>query len=90
MGKTVKIETNSANIQVNKETAVTNSLGQIDFDLSASREGTYYVYLSCDGFEVKVKVIVGNTNATYIAVSDQPNAPVALYGDCLLYTSRCV
>ena len=81
VGKTVKIETNSSNIQVSKETAVTNSLGQIDFDLSASREGTYFVYLSCDGFEVKIRVVVGNTNATYIAIAEQPDAPVALYGD---------
>ena len=81
VGKTVKIDTNSANIQVNKETAVTNSLGQIDFDLSGSREGTYYVYLSCDGFEVKLQVKVGNTTATYISTSSQPDAPIALYGD---------
>lgn len=81
VGKTVNIDTNSANITASKTSAVTNSLGQIDFDLSGSREGTYYVYLACDGFEVKLQVKVGNTSATYISASSQPDAPIALYGD---------
>lgn len=81
VGKTVKIDTNSANITTSKTSAVTDSYGQIDFDLSGSREGDYLVYLSCDGFEVRVKVTVGNTSAAYIAVDEQPSAPIALYGD---------
>ena len=80
VGKTVTIDTNSANITASKTSAVTNSMGQIDFDLSGSREGTYYVYLSCDGFEVRLQVKVGNTSATYINLSSQPDAPIALYG----------
>lgn len=81
VGKTVNIETNSANLTASKKSAVTNSMGQIDFDLSGSREGTYYVFLSCDGFEVKLQVTVGNTAAAYIAVDSQPDAPIALYGN---------
>lgn len=81
VGKTVTIDTSSANITADKTTATTNSLGQIDFNLSGSREGTYYVYLSCDGFEVRLQVRVGNTAATYINVAAQPDAPIALYGD---------
>lgn len=60
---------------------MTNSMGQIDFDLSGSREGTYYVFLSCDGFEVKLQVTVGNTAAAYIAIDSQPDAPIALFGN---------
>ena len=81
VGKTVNIESNSANLTPSKKSAVTNSMGQIDFDLSGSREGTYYVFLSCDGFEVKLQVTVGNTAAAYIAVDSQPDAPIALFGN---------
>ena len=52
--KCLNIESNNANLTPSKKSAVTNSMGQIDFDLSGSREGTYYVFLSCDGFEVKL------------------------------------
>ena len=81
VGKTVNIESNSANLTPSKKSAVTNSMGQIDFDLSGSREGTYYVFLSCDGFEVKLQVTVGNTAAAYIAIDSQPDAPIALFGN---------
>lgn len=81
VGKTVNIESNSANLTPSKKSAVTNSMGQIDFDLSGSREGTYYVFLSCDGFEVKLQVTVGNTAAAYIALDSQPDAPIALFGN---------
>ena len=81
VGKTVNIESNSANLTPSKKSAVTNSMGQIDFDLSGSREGTYYVFLSCDGFEVKLQVTVGNTAASYIALDSQPDAPIALFGN---------
>lgn len=81
VGKTVNIESNSANLTPSKKSAVTNSMGQVDFDLSGSREGTYYVFLSCDGFEVKLQVTVGNTAAAYIAIDSQPDAPIALFGN---------
>lgn len=78
-GKTVSIDTNSANIEVNKTSATTNILGQIQFKVSAAREGKYEIYLSVDGIEYKLIVNAGNTYASYIEVEDQPKAPVALY-----------
>ncbi len=78
-GKTISIDTNSANIEVNKETATTNVLGQVKFDLSASREGDFKVYLEVDGVQFVLNVKVGNTAATYIDTVKQPSAPQALY-----------
>ena len=78
-GKTVSIDTNSANIEVSKTSATTNILGQIQFKVSAAREGKYEIYLSVDGIEYKLIVNAGNTYASYIEVEDQPTAPIALY-----------
>ena len=80
-GKTVSIDTNSANIDVNKTSATTNILGQIKFDLSASREGDFKVYLDVDGVQFVLDVQVGNTAATYIENVKQPTAPQALYNN---------
>ena len=80
-GKTVTIETNSSSIEINKESDVTNSQGQIDFKVSASVEGEYEVILSIDGVEWTLIVKVGNTSATYIETANQPTAPQALYGN---------
>ena len=78
-GETVTIATNSASIEVNKETDVTNSQGEIDFKVSASVEGTYKVILTVDGVDWVVLVNVGNTAATYIETETAPTAPLALY-----------
>ena len=79
-GKTVAISTNSSSIEVNKETATTNSLGMIDFTVSASVEGDYEIDLTVDGETWTLKVQVGNTSAAYIALKDQPTAPQAQFG----------
>ncbi|MBR5318049.1 MAG: copper amine oxidase N-terminal domain-containing protein, partial [Peptococcaceae bacterium] len=78
-GKTVTIDTNSANIAVNKTSETTDLLGQITFKVSASREGVYYVYLTVDGVEFRLAVGSTNTSAAYIATEDQPAAPIAQY-----------
>ena len=78
-GKTVTIDTNSANIAVNKTSETTDLLGQITFKVSASREGVYYVYLTVDGVEFRLEVGSTNTSAAYIATEDQPTAPIAQY-----------
>ena len=78
-GKTVTIETGSANIAVNKTSATTNVLGQVKFDLSASREGTYELYVTVDGVTFVINVTVGNTSATYIETIAQPKAPKAQF-----------
>ena len=77
--KTVTISTNSSSIEVNKETATTNSRGEIDFKVSASVEGTYEIELEIDGVSWTVEVQVGNTSATYIELGNQPKAPQAQY-----------
>ena len=48
-GETVTIESNSAAVEVNKTTATTNSLGEIDFKVSGSIEGNYEVELTLNG-----------------------------------------
>lgn len=78
-GKTITIDTDSANIDVNKTTAKTNILGQIQFKVSASREGKYNIYLEVEGIQYVLTVNAGNTSAAYIETSNQPKAPKALY-----------
>ena len=64
-GKTVAIETNSSSIEVNKESAVTNTQGKIDFKVAASVEGDYEIDFTVDGVTWTVYVTVTNTSATY-------------------------
>ena len=78
-GKTVSIDTNSANIAVNKTSETTDLLGQVTFKVSASREGVYYVYLTVDGVEFRLKVGSTNTSAAYITTEDEPKAPIAQF-----------
>ncbi|MBE6112990.1 MAG: copper amine oxidase N-terminal domain-containing protein [Peptococcaceae bacterium] len=79
-GETIAIETNSAAIEVNKASDVTNSQGQIDFTISASIEGNYEVILTVDGVEWVLNVVVGNTAATAIETVTAPTSPLAQYG----------
>ena len=78
-GKTVTIDTNSANIAVNKKSETTDLLGQITFKVSASREGVYYIYLTIDGVEFRLQVGSTNTSAAYIETESQPTAPIAQF-----------
>ena len=80
-GETVTIESNSAAVEVNKTSATTNSLGEVDFKVSGSIEGNYEVELSLNGVTWIVKVSIGDTGAAYIELADQPKAPQALYGN---------
>ena len=79
VGKTINLSTNSANISLDKTSAVTDAYGRITYKVSGSREGDYKVYMSADGVEVVLKVSVGNTAAAFINLTKQPTAPVALY-----------
>ena len=80
-GKTVAIETNSSSIEVNKESAVTNTQGKIDFKVAASVEGDYEIDFTVDGVTWTVYVTVTNTSATYIETVTEPTAPLAQYTD---------
>ena len=79
--ETVAISTNSASIEVNKETATTNSRGAVDFTVSASVEGTYEIDLEVNGVSWTIEVVVGNTSASYIELANQPKAPKAQFSD---------
>ena len=78
-GMTVTVSTDSANIELDKESYKANVLGEIDLKLSASREGNYNIYLTANGVEFVLAVNSGNTNAAYIETTDEPDALVALY-----------
>jgi len=80
-GKTIDIDTNSANINVTCDNNKTNNNGRIQIEVSASREGKYDIYFEVDGVQYVLKVEAGNTSAAYIDVDDQPTAPIALYDD---------
>ena len=78
-GLTVAVSTDSANIELDKETYKTDVLGEIDLKLSASREGNYNIYLDVNGVEFTLAVACGNTDAAYITTTEEPEALVALY-----------
>jgi len=75
-GQTVKIDTNSSSLELSKSSATTNALGQFSFDVSASIEGSYEIYLTAGSCEVTVKVQVGATGPAYISVVKSPTAPI--------------
>ena len=78
-GKEVTVETNSAAIEVNKETATTNAAGKVTVKVAASIEGDYEIYFTVDGITWTLKVSVGNTAAAYIETTKAPTAPLAQY-----------
>lgn len=80
IGKTVTIESGSANVEVNKTSAKTDATGSIDFTLTGVREGTYNIYLTIDNVSFVIEVTVGETAATHIELVESPSNPVALYG----------
>ena len=75
-GETVTLDTNSSNIELNKEKATTDTLGQIKFKISGVRDGEYKVYITCGSYETTIVVKVGATGAYNIAVAKSPDAPV--------------
>ena len=79
-GKTITIETGSSSIDVDKTSVTTGVSGNISFNLSASHEGKYNVYLTVDGVTFTIEVQVGNTSAAYIETISEPVNPKALWG----------
>ena len=78
-GKTVTIETDSDNIAVNKTTATTNYNGDVKIELSASREGSYSIYVDIEGKEFVILVDCTNTSAAYIETTTQPENLIAQF-----------
>ena len=77
----VKVETNSASIEVNKESFRTDNQGEIEFTVAGSVEGDYEIDFTVNGVTWTLLVTVGNTDATYIETVTEPAAPIALFED---------
>ena len=77
--KEVSFQADSSNITVTPKDTKTDFLGRIKFDLSASREGNYSIYVNVDGKVFVINVECGNTNATYIETLKQPTSLLAQY-----------
>ena len=75
-GETVTFDTNSSNIELNKEKATTDTLGQVKFKVTGVRDGDYKVYVKCGSYEATIIVEVGATGAYNIALAKSPDAPV--------------
>lgn len=80
-GQTVTFETNSANITLNKEKATTDQLGQVKFNLSASADGEYKVYIKAGSYEATITVNVGSVGAHDITCVKSPSAPIDVTDD---------
>lgn len=80
-GETVTLDTNSANIELSKEKATTDQLGQVKFKIAGVRDGEYKVYVKCGTYEATIIVEVGATGAQDIKVVKSPSAPIDVTSD---------
>lgn len=74
-GEKIELDTNSSNIELNKDSATTDQLGQIKFKVAGIKDGDYKVYLRTGSFEVTLNVEVGGVGAAVIKVVKSPSAP---------------
>ena len=77
-GADVKISTSSTAIEVSDEALTTNVRGQVEFDVTGITEGTYYVYVNVDNYEVRIEVQVGAYDAAYIETIKESTAIMSL------------
>ena len=77
-GADVEISTSSDAIEVSDEALTTNVRGQVEFDVTGITEGTYYVYVNVDSYEVRIEVEVASYDAAYIETIKELTSPVAL------------
>ncbi len=77
-GADVKISTSSNAIEVSDEALTTNVRGQVEFDVTGTTEGTYYVYVNVDSYEVRIEVEVTSYHAAYIETVKESTAIMAL------------
>ena len=80
-GETVTFDTNSANIELNKEKATTDQLGQVKFKIAGVRDGNYKVYVKCGSYEATILVTVGATGAYDITCVKSPSGPIDVTSD---------
>ena len=80
-GETVTFDTNSANIELNKEKATTDQLGQVKFKIAGVRDGEYKVYVKCGSYEATIIVEVGATGAYDITCVKSPSSPIDVTSD---------
>lgn len=50
-GQSITLETNSSNIELNKDKATTDQLGQIKFKITGVKDGDYKVYVKAGSYE---------------------------------------
>lgn len=80
-GQTVTLETNSANIELNKDKATTDTLGQIKFKITGVKDGDYKVYVKAGSYEATINVTVGSVGAYEITCVKSPTAPIDVTDD---------
>lgn len=80
-GETVTLETNSANIELNKEKATTDQLGQIKFKVAGVRDGEYKVYVKCGSYEATILIQIGSVGAYDIVCVKSPKNPIDVTSD---------
>lgn len=80
-GQTITLETNSANIELNKEKATTDQLGQVKFKITGVKDGDYKVYIKAGSYEATISVTVGATGAYDITCVKSPSAPIDVTDD---------
>ncbi len=74
----VKIESSSTSLEVSDEKLTTDVRGVIEFDVTATVEGTYYVDLTAGGYDVRIQVVVSAAREAYIETVKEPSNPVNL------------
>ena len=80
-GQSITLETNSSNIELNKDKASTDTLGQIKFKITGVKDGEYKVYVKAGSFETTLNVSVGATGAYNITLAKSPSAPIDITDD---------
>lgn len=80
-GQSITLETNSSNIELNKDKATTDQLGQIKFKITGVKDGEYKVYVKAGSYEATILVKVGATGAYDIECVKSPEAPFDITDD---------
>ena len=76
-GLSVKIDTNSNNIQLAKKTDVTDNSGSVEIEFTATAQGDYRIFVDVDGNEITIPVKVTSSNVDKMVVVKSPTAPIA-------------
>ena len=72
----VKIESSSTALEVSDEKLTTDVRGMVEFDVTATVEGTYYVDITAGGYDARIQVVVTAAREAYIETVKEPSSPV--------------